>query len=48
MYGVDVEAFEALINHPEHNVFAIAKKYGVDRKSIREWDEQFDKLLDSQ
>ena len=48
MYGVEVEAFEALRTHPEYDVSAIAKKYGIDRKRIREWDKQFDKLLDSQ
>ena len=48
MYDVDVEAFEALRTHPEHNVSVIAKKYSVDRKCLREWDKQFDKLLDSQ
>ena len=48
MYGVEVEAVNGLGTHPESNVSAIAKKYGVDRKCIREWDKQFDKLLDSQ
>ena len=48
MYDVEVEAVEALRTHPEHNVSVIAKKYSVDRKRIREWDKQFDKLLNSQ
>ena len=48
MYDVKVEAVEALRNHPECNVSVIAKKYSVDRKHIREWDKQFDKLLDTQ
>ena len=48
MYDVEVEAVEALRIHLERNVSSIAKKYGVDRKHIREWDKQFDKLLDSQ
>ena len=47
MYGVEVEAVEALRTHLECNVSAIAKKYGVNRKHIRELDKQFDKLLDS-
>ena len=38
MYGVEVEAVEALRTHLERNVSDIAKKYGVDRKHIREWD----------
>ena len=38
----------ALRTHTECNVPAIAKNYSVDRKCIREWDKQFDKLLDSQ
>ena len=37
---------KALRTHPECNVSAIAKKYDVDKKHIREWDKQFDKLLD--
>ena len=41
------EAVKALRTHPECNVSIIAKKYGVDRKYVREWDKQFDKLLDS-
>ena len=45
---VEVEAVEALRTHPECKVSAIAKKYTVDRKCIREWDMQFDKLLNSQ
>ena len=45
MYGVDV--VKVLRTHSKRNVSAIAKKYGVDRKRIREWDKQFDKLLDS-
>ena len=48
MYGEEVEAVKALRTHPECNVSAIAKKYSVNRKRIREWDKQFDKLLDSQ
>ena len=48
MYDVEVETVEALRIHPECNVSVIAKKYNVNRKSIREWDKQFDKLLDSQ
>ena len=48
MHGVEVEAVKALRTHPECNIAAIAKKYDVDRKHIREWDKQFDKLLDSQ
>ena len=36
MYGVEVEAVEALRIHPECNVSAVAKKYDVDRKHIRE------------
>ena len=42
-----VEAVEDLRTQREYNVSAIAKKYGVDRKCIREWDKQFDKLLNS-
>ena len=38
MYGVEVEAVEALRTHPVRNVSAIAKKYGVDRNHIIEWD----------
>ena len=48
MHSVEVEAVKALRTHPKCNVSAIAKKYDVDNKHIREWDEQFDKLLDSQ
>ena len=48
MHGVEVEAVKSLRTHPEYNVSAIAKKYDVDKKHIREWDNQFDKLLDSQ
>ena len=48
MYDVKVEAVEALRTHQECNVSVIAKKYSVDRKHIREWDKQFDKLLDTQ
>ena len=48
MYDVEVEAIEALRTHPERNVSVIPKKYSIDRKRIREWDKQFDKLLDSQ
>ena len=48
MYDVEVEAVKALRTHPEQNVPVIAKKYSIDRKHIREWDKQFDKLLDSQ
>ena len=48
MYGVEVEAVEAMRTHPERDVSAIAKKYGVDRNLIREWDKQFDKLLNLQ
>ena len=48
MYDVEVEAVETLRIHPERNVSVIAKKYSIDRKHIREWDKQFDKLLDSQ
>ena len=48
MYGEEVEAVEALRTHLECNVSAIAKKYGINRKRIREWDKQFDKLLNSQ
>ena len=48
MYGLEVEAVVVLKTHPECNVSAIAKKCGVDRKRIREWNKQFDKLLDSQ
>ena len=36
MHGVEVEAVEAQRTHPEYNVSAIAKKYDVDRKHIRE------------
>ena len=36
MHGIEVEAFEALRTHPEYNVSSIAKKYGVDKKCIRE------------
>ena len=42
-----VEAVKALRTHLECNVSGIAKKHGVDRKCIREWNKQFDKLLDS-
>ena len=42
-----VEAVDDLRSHPECNASAIAKKYGIDRKCIREWDKQFDKLLKS-
>ena len=45
---VEVEAVKALRTHPECNVSAIAKKYDVDKKHIREWDKQYDKLLHSQ
>ena len=38
MYGVEVEAVEALRTHPECDLSAIAKKYCVDRNHIREWD----------
>ena len=38
MYCVEVEAVKALRTHPECNVSAIAKKYGVNRNCIREWD----------
>ena len=48
MYDVEVEAVVALNTHPEHYVSLIAMKYSLDRKRIREWDKQFDKLLDSQ
>ena len=48
MHGVEVEAVKALRTHLECNVSAIAKKYDVDKKHIREWDKQFDKPLDSQ
>ena len=48
MYSVEVKAVEPLRTHLECNVSAIAKKYGVDRKHIREWNKQFDKLLDSE
>ena len=48
MHGVEVEAVKALRTHPECNISAITKKYDVDKKHIREWDKQFDKLLDSQ
>ena len=44
MYDVEVKAVEALRTHPERNIPAIAKKYGVDRKHIREWDKEIDKL----
>ena len=36
MYGVEIEAVEAMRTHPECNVSAIAKNYGVDRNHIRE------------
>lgn len=42
-----VEAVEALRIPPESSLSAIAKKYGVDRKCIREWDKEFNKFLDS-
>ena len=48
MYGVEFKPVKALRTHLECNVSAVAKKYDVDRKHIREWDKQFDKLLDSQ
>ena len=48
MHGVEVEAVKALRTHFECIVSAIAKKYDVDKKHIREWNKQFDKLLDSQ
>ena len=48
MYSVEVKAVEALKTHLECNVSAIAKKYCVDKKRIREWDKQFDKLFDSE
>ena len=47
MYDIEVKAFEALRTHLERNISPIAKKYGVDRKYIREWNKEFDKLLDS-
>ena len=48
MYHLEVQAVKALRTHPELNISAIAKKYGVDRKLIREWDKQFDKHFNSQ
>ena len=48
MHGIKVEAVKAPRTHPKCNVSAIAKRYDVDKKHIREWDKQFDKLLDSQ
>ena len=47
MCDIEVKAVEALRTHPERNVSPIAKKYGVDRKHIREWDKELDKLLNS-
>ena len=48
MHGAEMEAVKALRTHPKCNVSAIAKKYDVAKKHIREWYKQFDKLLDSQ
>ena len=48
MHAVEVEGVKPLRTHPECNVSAIAKKYDIDKKHIREWNKQFDKLLESQ
>ena len=42
-----VEAVEASRIHPVHNITAIARKYGIDRKRLREWDKNYNKFLDN-
>ncbi len=40
-----LKAVETLRSDPDHNISATAKKFSVDRRRIREWDQSYDKLV---
>lgn len=47
LYTVDfkVQAVETLRNDPNFNISAVARRFSTDRKRLREWDKNYDKLL---